>query len=43
MNEVIAKVEGKKTAKELNVYVQPENNVAYYTIDSKDERKNIQL
>ena len=27
---------GKKTVKELNVYVQPENNMVYFTADGED-------
>ena len=42
--EVVAKVlevAGKKSAKEVNVYYQPETRVAYYTIDGESGEVNL--
>ncbi len=42
--DIVAKVKaasGKKTIKELNIYVQPETNMVYYTAD--DEKGDIAL
>lgn len=36
------KAEGNKAAiKTLNIYIQPENNVAYYVINGKEEGKSV--
>ncbi len=34
---------GKDKVKTLDVYVQPENNVAYYVVNGKEEGKSVQF